>query len=100
MTEFNILIGPLTLVSLPAEQSSQVRFTFEGGGHRLCGAEGVCVRKGPLPCVTDGLYSEAVAAGLDQPLDLVCVAGTAVDRHKPAQTTQRSITKDVYEGRI
>lgn len=48
----------------------------------------MCVRKRTLPSVTDGLYSEAVAAGLGQSLDLVGVAGTAVDRHKPGQKTQ------------
>lgn len=47
----------------------------------------MCVREGTLPGVADGLYSEAVAAGLDQPLDLVGVAGAAVDCHKSGQET-------------
>lgn len=63
------------------------QFTFEGRGYRLGGAEGVCVRERTLPSITDGLYSEAVAAGLGQSLDFVGVAGTAVDRHKPGQRT-------------
>lgn len=41
------------------------------------------VREGTLPGVADGLYSEVVTAGLGQPLDLVGVAGAAVDCHKP-----------------
>lgn len=41
------------------------------------------VREGTLPGVADGLYSEVVTAGLGQPLDLVGVAGPAVDCHKP-----------------
>lgn len=61
------------------------QFTFDGRGHRLGGAEGVCVRKRPLPSITDGLYSEAVAAGLSQSLDLVGVAGAPVNCHKPGQ---------------
>lgn len=60
-----------------------LEFTFEGRGHRLGGAEGVRVRERALACVADRLYSETVAAGLSQPLDLVGVAGTTVDRHKP-----------------
>lgn len=47
------------------------------------------VRKGTLPGVADGLYSEVVAAGLGQPLDLVGVAGAAVDCHKPGQKAAR-----------
>lgn len=42
----------------------------------------------PLPGRADGLYSEAVAAGLNQPLQLVGVAGAVVDGHEPAQETQ------------
>lgn len=38
-----------------------------------------------LAGVTDGVYSEAVAAGLSQSLDLVGVAGTVVDRHEPGE---------------
>lgn len=60
-------------------------FTFEGGGYRLGGAESVRVRERALAGVTDGLYSEAVAAGLSQSLDLVGVAGAVVDRHEPGQ---------------
>lgn len=60
-------------------------FTFQGWWYRLGGAEGVCVRERTLPSITDSLYSEAVAAGLGQPLDLVGVAGTTVDCHKPKQ---------------
>lgn len=63
--------------------------TFEGGGNRLGGAEGVRVRKGTLPGVADGLYSEDVTAGLGQPLDLVGVAGAAVDCHKPGKRAWR-----------
>lgn len=59
-------------------------FTFEGRGHRLGGAEGVCVGERTLAGVADGLYSEAVTAGLGQPLDFVGVARTTVDGHKPA----------------
>lgn len=65
-------------------------FTFEGRGYRLGGAEGVCVRERTLPSVADGLYSEAVAAGLRQSLDLVGVAGTTVDRHKPGRRYRRN----------
>lgn len=50
----------------------------------------MCVGERTLPGVTDGLYSEAVAAGLGQSLDLVGVAGSAVDRHKPGEGTQRT----------
>lgn len=57
--------------------------TFECGGDRLGGAEGVRVREGALPGVADGLYSEVVAAGLGEPLHLVGVAGAAVDCHEP-----------------
>lgn len=59
--------------------------TFEGWGYGLGRAEGVCVREGTVPSIADGLYSKAVAAGLSQALDLVGVAGAAVDRHKPGQ---------------
>lgn len=41
----------------------------------------------PLPGLTDGLYPEAVAAGLDQPLHLVGVARAVVNGHEPAQET-------------
>lgn len=47
------------------------------------------VRKGTLAGVADRLYSEVVAAGLGQPLDLVGVAGAAVDCHKPGQMAGR-----------
>lgn len=63
------------------------RFTFQGRGYRLGGAERMRVRKRTLPSITDGLYSEAVAAGLGQSLNLVGVAGTTVDCHKPKQGT-------------
>lgn len=63
------------------------QFTFEGRGYTLGGAEGVCLRKRTLPSLADGLYSEAVAAGLGQSLDLVGVAGPAIDRDKPAWKT-------------
>lgn len=63
--------------------------TFERGGNRLGGAEGVRVRKGTLASVADGLYSEVVTAGLGQPLDLVGVAGAAVDCHEPGQKAAR-----------
>lgn len=46
------------------------------------------VRERPLPGLADGLYSEAVAAGLNQPLHLVGVAGAVVNGHEPAQETQ------------
>lgn len=59
--------------------------TFEGGGHGLGGAEGVCVGERPLAGVADRLYSEAVAAGFSQSLHFVGVAGAAVDGHKPAR---------------
>lgn len=62
-----------------------------------------------LPGVTDGLYSEAVAAGLGQSLDLVGVAGSAVDRHKPGEgqhnrhvrrgTNESQIERDENSGR-
>lgn len=65
-----------------------VQFTFEGRGYRLGGAEGVCVREWTLPSITNGLYSETVAAGLSQSLHLVGVAGTAVDRHKPGESEE------------
>lgn len=45
----------------------------------------MCFRKRPLPSVTDGLYSEAVAAGFSQSLDFVGVTGSTVDCHKPGQ---------------
>lgn len=48
----------------------------------------MCVGERPLPGLTDGLYSEAVAAGLDQPLHLVGVAGAVVNGHEPAQETE------------
>lgn len=60
-----------------------VVFTFEGGGHGFGGAEGLAVRVGALASVADGLYSEGVAAGLGQPLDLVGVTGAPVDAHEP-----------------
>lgn len=66
---------------------SPLRFTFQGRGYRLGGAERMRVRKRTLPSITDGLYSEAVAAGLGQSLNLVGVAGTTVDCHKPKQGT-------------
>lgn len=69
----------------PHPSLSSWGFTFEGGGYRLGGAEGVRVGEGTLPGVADGLYSEVVTAGLSQPLDLVGVAGAAVDCHKPGQ---------------
>lgn len=47
----------------------------------------MCVGERPLPGLTDGLYSEAVAAGLNQPLHLVGVARAVVNGHKPAQET-------------
>lgn len=61
----------------------------------------MCVRERPLPCVTDGLYSEAVAAGLRQSLDFVGVAGTAVDRHEPGQRTKRGkrVRKCIENGK-
>lgn len=71
------------------EQKVGFKGTFENRGHRLCGAEGVCVGEGPLPRLTDGLYSEAVAAGLRQPLHLVGVAGSVVNGHEPAQERSR-----------
>lgn len=63
------------------------QLTFEGRGYRLGGAEPVCVRERTLPSITDGLYSEAVAAGFSQSLDLVGVAWATVDCHKPGQRT-------------
>lgn len=45
----------------------------------------MCVGERPLPGLADGLYSEAVAAGLDQPLHLVGVAGAVVDGDEPTQ---------------
>lgn len=45
----------------------------------------MCVGERPLPGLADGLYSEAVAAGLDQSLHLVGVAGAVVDGDEPAQ---------------
>lgn len=63
--------------------------TFECGRNGLGGAEGVRVRKWTLPGVADGLYSEVVTAGLGQPLDLVGVAGAAVDCHKPGHRAGR-----------
>lgn len=47
----------------------------------------MCVGERPLPGLADGLYSEAVAAGLDQPLHLVSVAGAVVNGDEPAQET-------------
>lgn len=45
----------------------------------------MCVGERPLPGLADGLYSEAVAAGLHQPLHLVGVAGAVVNGHEPAR---------------
>lgn len=47
----------------------------------------MCVGEGALAGVTDGLYSEAVAAGLHQPLHLVGVTGAVVNGHEPARET-------------
>lgn len=47
----------------------------------------MCVGERALAGLTDGLYSEAVAAGLDQPLHLVGVAGAVVNGHEPARET-------------
>ncbi len=54
----------------------------------------MCVRERALPSITDGLYSEAVAAGLSQSLDFVGVAGTAVDRHKPGHLPENIMKKE------
>lgn len=62
-------------------------FTFKGRGYRLGGAEGVCFGERALSGVADCLYSETVAAGLGQSLDLVRVTGTAVDCDKPGRGT-------------
>lgn len=67
--------------------------TFESWGYGLGGAKGVRVREGTLPCIADGLYSEAVAAGFDQALDLVGVAGAAIDRHKPAWREEETVMR-------
>lgn len=65
------------------------QFTFESRWYRLGGAESMRCRERTLPSVTDGLYSETVAAGLNQPLDLVSVAGAAVDCHKPGRENMK-----------
>lgn len=41
-----------------------VQSTFEGRWYGLGGAEGVGVRERAFSSITDGLYSEAVTAGL------------------------------------
>lgn len=80
---YNDTIWSVGVTSSITTKHTLCQFTFEGWGYRLGGAESVCVREWTLPSIADGLYSKTVAAGLSQSLNLVGVAGTAVDRHKP-----------------